>query len=136
MNRTPDQAMTEVALTLDKIRSTLAASLEQTHNAVRLRGARCIGVGNKDGRAMAWGAAGRLVGWSIRAVDKPATVALRDSRRAGQGEVVAFIDLPSASSTQTIWLGPGGVSFTDGLYLEVLTADATVQGSVYVGAVD
>lgn len=123
-------AAADITAAVREAREAVDAGLTQFHNAVRLQGARYVGVGASSGRFMAWGAAGRLVGWSLRAVGVPTTLVVRDSRTAGIGEIIAEVSL-AAGAAETIWLGPG-VSFTDGLYLDV--AAGVIEGAVYVGA--
>lgn len=122
-------AAADITQAVQEAREAVDVGLAQFHNAVRLQGARYVGVGASAGRFMAWGAPGRLVGWSLRAVGVPTTLVVRDSRTAGIGEIVAEIVL-AADTTQTIWLG-SGVSFTDGLYLDVVAG--VIEGAVYIG---
>lgn len=109
---------------------TALAGLAEFHNAIRLQGARYVAVAGAAGRVLASNAPGRLLGWSFHeTAGAIATVLLRDSRDPG-GEVVAFLDLPAGGS-DTVWLGPAGVSLTEGLYVDVFAGD--VQGTVYLG---
>jgi hypothetical protein len=84
------------------------------------------------GRPLAWAGAGRLVGWSVKSGDGASVVRLRDSRQPGEGDVIGVLRL-DIGEAQTVWLGPGGVSVTEGLYVDVV---GDVEGSVYLGAVD
>lgn len=118
------------ALQGDRIRDEIRAGLQETSNALRLRGAR-----NRPlyPDALVWGGPGRLVGWSIRATGGAVSVTLHDGRDTA-GEVLAVIDVPAGESTQGALPG-GGVSITEALYADVSGAGA-VQGSIYLGAVD
>lgn len=122
-------AAVQITQAVAEAREAVDVGLAQFHNAIRLQGARYVGVGAGGGRFMAWGAAGRLVGWSLRAVGAPATLVLRDSRTAA-GEIIAEVSL-AAGATETVWLH-AGVSFTDGLYVDVVDP-GVVEGAVYIG---
>ena len=123
-------ALLAVPMELQRITSELRAGLTEYHNGQRITGDRYIPAG---GRAMAWGGAGRLTGWSVQAVGGPVKVLLRDGRTA-DGEVLAVIDLvEEESDTQS--LSRGGVAFPEGLYLDRSGA-GTLLGAVWIGAVD
>lgn len=128
------EATNPLLLELERVRTELATGLQEFHQGTRLQGARYVGVG-AGGRTMAWGGQGRLVGWSLRATGGSVTVVLRDSR-TDSGDILAMVEL-AAEASETIWLGPGGVSFVEGLYVEALSDDGGVlQGAVWLGAVD
>jgi hypothetical protein len=123
-------AIAAIPLEIDRIRSTFEAGLAQFTGTSRLDAARYLPAG---GRALAWDGRGRLVGWSLQAVDGPVTLIVRDGRDE-HGEPVAVVDLADAQ-TATVWLGPGGVSCPNGLYLD-RTGAGTLAGAVWLGAVD
>jgi hypothetical protein len=76
---------------------------------------------------------GRIVGWSLReTAGQPYTVRLRNGDNPA-ADVVAVIT-GVAGSGDTKWLGPGGVSFTEGLYVELVAG--SVEGAIYLGAAD
>ncbi|WP_154793305.1 hypothetical protein [Occultella kanbiaonis] len=121
-----------IPLELERVKSELATGLQAFAGNTALQGARVLPVG-PTGRPLAWAGPGRLVGWSVRAGEAAAALTLRDSRQAGEGDVVAVLDVPAGESA-TVWLGPGGVSITEGLYVE--TAGDVTAGAVWLGAVD
>lgn len=124
------EAIARMLLAQEQLRTELASGLQQFHNGQRLQGARAVDVGPTGRGPLVWGGDGRLVGWSLRATgDDPVVVHLT----TGAGDVLAVLEV-AASSTQ--WFGPGGVSFADGLRLEVIGAAGDLAGAVYVGAVD
>lgn len=112
-------------LELQRISAELQSGLREFTGTSPLTGARVLAP-----RALAWAGAGRLVGWSLRSVGTVAQVTLRDGRDSS-GDVVAVIDL---AGSETIWLGPGGVTLTEGLYVE--TVSGAVTGALWLGAVD
>jgi len=124
-------AVARVALELERTRDALAVGLQAFHNGQRLQGARATDVG-PGGRRGTTGS-GRLVGWSLRAVGGALAVTLRDSRD-DSGEVLATINL-AADATHTVWLGPGGISFSEGVRI-VQSGAGTLEGAIYTGAVD
>lgn len=132
-------AIAGIPMEFERVRDELAEGVIQYHNAIPLQGARVITVGTAGGpglpggRTLACAAAGRLVGWSLRATGGHVTVVMRDGRDIG-GDPIGYCELDDTRS-ETIWLGSGGISFTDGLYVQVLGA-GTAQGAVYLGAVD
>lgn len=129
------------------------ANLADSVNGLTLRGARAIPIGTAPGgtlRAQGSGAAGRLVGWSLRESSGTAGVLVRifDGHDAN-GTLLATIPLAAATVGVT---GPefsietlpgGGVSITDGLVVVLsdplnLTTPATgtVEGSIWIGAAE
>lgn len=126
------EAIGRIPLELDRVRSELSTGLAQFHNSQRLTGARYVPVG-AGGRTLASAGAGRLVGWSVRAIGGAVSVTLRDAR-ADDGEVLAVLEL-AAGASQTDWFGPGGISFVEGLRVTATGAGA-LEGAVWLGAVD
>lgn len=120
----------------DALRAELAAGLAESRNGQRITGARLAPI---YPNTLAATSRGRLVGWSMReagdtltpAAPAPAVVTVHDGRDA-TADVVAVIPLSAGAGT-TQWLGPGGVSFGEAAYVEVV---GTVKGSLYFGAVD
>jgi hypothetical protein len=122
-------ALLAVPMEMQRIAQELRAGLAEFHNGTRITGARYVPVS----RQLAWGGSGRLVGWSVLAVDGPVTVQLRDGRDAS-ADVVAIIDLVAGES-ETMALSGGGVAFGEALYLDASGAGRLV-GAVHLGAVD
>lgn len=128
-------AIENIPLHLEQVRSELAVGLQTFHNGNRLQGARAVQVGVTGASTLAWAGAGRLVGWSLRATGGAVTVMIRDARTAAD-DFLACIELADSAS-ETIWLGEGGVSFGEGVYVQATAAGAgVIQGAVYLGAVD
>jgi hypothetical protein len=115
-----------------QLRAEIAAGMAQTTDAIRLRGARVVPL--RPGAALAHTGPGRLVGWSLRDLNVAGAsfVTLHDGRST-DGPVLAVIDLEAPTTTQTVWLGPGGVSITEAVFVSVT---GSVTGSLYIGAVD
>ncbi len=138
MSRTEErltQLVAELPLALERAVSQAAAEVQLTHQAVPLQGARYVAVGATGAASLAWAGAGRLLGWSLRATGGPVTVVLRDSR-ALSGEALAYVELDQDAS-ETIWLGPSGVSFIEGVFVQaVAPGDGVIQGALYLGAAD
>lgn len=125
-------AIASIPLALERVQAELRVGLGEFHNGLRLQGARHVAVG-AGGRALASAGSGRLVGWSLRAAGGAVTVTLRDGRDAS-GDVLAVLELADGA-TDTQWLGPGGVSFVEGLYVET-DGDGALTGAAWLGAVD
>lgn len=137
-NREIIAAIEAIPIRLEQVAAEVRAGLTEFKGTTRLQGARVVPIGAAGGRDLASTGEGRLVGWSLRATGAHATVVLRDSRGAATGDKIAFIDLPASALepvTETVWLGTGGISFTEGLFAEVITT-GDVQGALYLGAVD
>ena len=128
-------AISAIPLELSRIKSELREGLTEYHNGIALQGARYVKVGSGGGRSLACAGSGRLVGWSLRAITGAVTVTFADSRD-NSGDIFATIEL-AAGASDTRWFGPGGVSFGDGLYVQVsTTTSGVIQGAVWLGAVD
>lgn len=84
--------------------------------------------------AVNYAGAGRLVGWSVRASGGEVILDLYDGPGADPSRYLGAIDLASGAS-QTVWLGPAGVSVVESLYVAASGA-GTPLGSVWIGAVD
>jgi hypothetical protein len=140
LNDKIDQRVAEALLEVQKHTAQVAAGLAQFNNGIRLEGAR-----PRDASAhqRIWGGIGRLVGWSLYAKGGPVELLIRDARVSGTGDPLAGINLADGASS-VHWLGPGGVGFGDGVYLDVQGADATsiaasfakLRGTIWLGAVD
>jgi hypothetical protein len=124
--------LAQVPLELERLRNVTEAGLAQSHNSAPLTGARHL-VAGPAGRAMAWGGAGRLVGWSVRSTGGASTVTLRDSRDTS-GEIIAVINLV-AETSETQCLPAPGISFGEGLNATV-TGPGVLEGAYWLGAVD
>jgi hypothetical protein len=128
-----DGRLGEALLEVQQHSALIAAGLAQFQNGQRLRGARPLQI---NGHGRLWGGAGRLVGWSIVSIGGPVTILIRDSTVAGAGDVLAVIDVVDTES-ETQWFGPGGISFGEGVFLDVQAGSlTTLKGSVWIGAVD
>jgi hypothetical protein len=116
----------------DKTRTEMSAALAQSVRGQRIQGALPRKV---TPNATVYSAGGRLVGWSVKADAGPVEIIVHDGHDAS-GDVIAVIDLQDQEN-QTQWLGPGGISFVEGLYIECNgTGAAGLVGPVYLGAVD
>jgi hypothetical protein len=113
----------------------MQADLAQSLGGIMLRAARAVPVGTADGgTSMVSSSPGRLVGWSLRETTGSAgfTVRLRNGTDSGQPLIACVAG--AAGAVDTRFLAPGGVSFTEGLYVEILSG--TVEGVVYLGAAE
>ncbi len=124
-----DAALLAIPMELQHIGAKIAAGLTETHNGLRLTGARFHDVS----RRLVSTGSGRLVGWSVRATGGPVTVLLRNGRDSA-GDVMALIDLVDTES-DTQWFGPGGIAFPEALFLDQ-TGTGTLTGALWLGAVD
>jgi hypothetical protein len=119
-----------VATEGQRTRLELASALAESVRGLRIDGALPRVV---RANASNYSAGGRLVGWSVQATGGPVRILLHDGQDAS-GDVVAIVDLADQEN-QSQWMGPGGVSFVDGLYAEC-TGTGALTGSVWIGAVD
>jgi hypothetical protein len=117
----------------------MRADVAETVGGVMLRAARPVPLTVLPTRLAT--SPGRLVGWSLRIPvfgTNPAVIKLRDGQDAG-GDLIAAINLPAASS-DTKMLPGGGISFSNGLFVELVTTGGTletaVEGAIYLGAAD
>lgn len=116
----------EVLTAFDRLRTTLSVS----NLAVALQGAEVRPVRTGAVSTQVSGSAGRVMGWSFReTAGGNATLYLRDGRDAS-ADVVTVIQLGAHESTRDSYF-PGGLSFVQGLYLDV--AVGAIEGSVYLG---
>lgn len=121
-----------VAAEGERTRLEIAAGLAETLRGLRIDGARYRPI---IPNAVNDNAAGRLVGWSLRADDGPVVVTLHDGLSADADPIATIALAADTSDTATIM--PAGVSYVDGLYAEVTTANGgTVAGALWIGAVD
>lgn len=133
---TPEKSTREI----DYVRwlQQMQTDLTETLGGVMLRGARPVQVGTAAGGTMRpTSAPGRLVGWSLRETGGTAAAVVRmyDGRDA-TAPLVAVVTL-SQGTSGTDWLSPGGVSLTEGLYLELVGGlSQLVEGVVYLGAAE
>lgn len=125
------EKIAEALLEVEKHTAEVAVGLAQWQNGNRLTGARPL---SASAHPRLYGGSGRLVGWSLFASGGPVTVLVRDSRVTGDGDVLAAFSLVDGEDAQQ-WMGPGGISFGEGIFLEKTGAGALV-GSVWIGAVD
>lgn len=122
-----------VVLESQLTRDQLGATFAQT-----LRGNRLDGALSRPLRvnAINYGANGRLVGWSLRAVAADVTVTLHDGQST-DADTIATVFIPSGTSSNVGTPG-SGIGFVDALYAEVTLSVATgsVVGALWFGAVD
>ena len=142
-------------LELMRVIQQLQANLADSVNGVTLRGALPVPVGGPVGganngatlRPLANGA-GRLVGWSIResSLVGPVLVRFFDGPDAN-GRLIDAVPLASGAaaapgSTSRVWYGPGGLSLTAGLFIQLTALDGVsaavgaIEGDVFLGSVD
>lgn len=134
----PDE--TEPAQEIDLVRwaMQMRADVAETVGGVMLRAARPVPLTVLPTRIST--SPGRLVGWSLRIPvfgTNPAVLKFHDGADTG-GDLVAVVNLPAASSDTKLLPG-GGVSFSNGLYVELVTGanlETAVEGCVYLGAAD
>lgn len=135
----PDQAEPDSQIEYIRWLSQMQTDLAQSIGGITLQAARphTLSLGTATGSQLS-GVAGRLVGWSIResAGVNPLVVRLRNGADASQ-PIIAEVYAP-AGQVSNQWMPPG-VSFTEGLYLEVVTGtglSTSIEGAVYLGAAD
>jgi hypothetical protein len=111
------------------------ASLENAY-AQTLRGTRIDGALARPFRPNAenYSGAGRLVGWSLRAVTADVTITFRDGRSV-DADPIATVVIPVGKSDNNSMPG-AGVAFVDTLYADVTTAGGTVVGATWLGGPD
>lgn len=85
------------------------------------------------------GSPGRLVGWSVRETTgtNPYVIRLHNGDNSGADLVAAITG--SQGTADNKWFGPGGISFTEGLYVELVTGAGlsnSVEGVIFLGAAD
>ena len=116
--------------------SDLNDSLQQLHagvktsNAIRRVGAETRPIINSANTSISRNL-GRLAGYSIRETSGTASavVRIRDGFD-NTGDILLTISLTAAESTRD-WFMPGGIAFTIGCYLEVVSG--AVEGAVFLG---
>lgn len=125
---------------VDKLADAFVRESEKTRLALEegfrgsLRGQRLTGALPRpvQGNAVTYSAGGRLLGWSVLATGGPVRFVLHDGIDT-TGDVLAIIDLVD-SENETVWFGPGGVSFSVGLYLEQI-GTGVPTGTMFIGPV-
>jgi hypothetical protein len=130
---TPDQ--NEPVREIDLIRWTaqMRADVAETLGGIMLRGARPVEITAVP--TLLSGSPGRLVGWSIHETSGSSGFNIRFRNGTDAAQPLIACSTGTAGATDTKWLNPGGVSFTEGLYLEFV-AGTSVEGTVYIGAAD
>jgi hypothetical protein len=118
------------AVAAETIRASIAAGLAETRNALRVTGARNVPV--YANTPLNSGPA-RLVGWSLRETSGAAAQVTVYDARTADGDVLAVLNLPANGASNHGLPGPG-VTATEAVYFAV--SGGTVQGSLYLGAVD
>jgi hypothetical protein len=115
-----------VLLEGERTRAALGAGLQETQRGLRVDGAASKPVAENR---VNYNGARRLVGWSLRAVTADVVVNIRDGVNTG-ADVLASFTVTVAGPGSTVSLPGGGVSFTDGLFVET----TTTGGGSLVGA--
>lgn len=105
----------------------------QSLNGVLLRGARAVPIGLSAGGTVQPSVSnGALVGYALRETSGAATATVELRQHNAAGDLLIPIKL-AAGATTIMWLAPGGVSYSDGLFVVVTGA---VDGSVFLRAGD
>jgi hypothetical protein len=135
----PDQAEPEGDIQFVRWLSQMQTDLAQSIGGITLQAARphTLTLGSATGSQLS-GVAGRLVGWSVRETGGVNPLAARLRNGADNAQPIIAEIYAEAGKVDTKWLPPG-VSFTEGLYLEVVTGtglSTSIEGTVYIGAAD
>lgn len=85
------------------------------------------------------GSPGRLMGWSVRETigTNPYVIRFHNGSDAAADLVAMITGGPGTADNK--WFGPGGISFTEGLYVEVVNGGGlsqSIEGVVHLGAAD
>ncbi|WP_405889593.1 hypothetical protein OG762_52420 (plasmid) [Streptomyces sp. NBC_01136] len=133
---TPDE--TEPVQQAEVVRwlSQMRADMAETLGGIMLRSVRPVPITALP--TLMSSSPGRLVGWSLHESTgaNPFVVKFHNGSDAAQ-DVVA-ISGGGGGTVDTKWFG-GGISFTEGLFVEILTGGGlsqAVEGTVYLGAAD
>jgi hypothetical protein len=134
----PDDQVQEV----DYVRwlMQMSADLATSLGGVMLQGALPVPIGSAPGGSVRpLSSPGRIVGWSLHETGgtNPAVMRVWDGRESGTKPLV-YVSIP-ASGTDNRWLGTGGISVTDALFIEFAAGGSlsqSVEGVLYLGAVD
>jgi len=121
------ERIADALLEVEKHTAEVAVGLAKWRNGQMLTGARAL---NAADHARRWGGSGRLLGWSVKATGGAVQTLIRDGRASGDGDIIAIIDLVDGES-ETIPLGPDGISFGEGLYLDKTGAGSLI-GAVWI----
>lgn len=130
MTENVQAALLSLPMELERLGAKLATGLSESHNGQRVTAARPLHI---RASPKLWNGSGRLVGWSIFA-HGAVQVVIRDGRDA-DADPVAVAKL-AAGQSETIWLGPGGISMGEGVYLDVAPGVESIEGAVWLGVVD
>jgi hypothetical protein len=115
----------------DRTRARLEDSFAQTVRGLRIDGALARPF---RPNAENYSGAGRLVGWSLRAVTADVTITFRDGRGVDSDPIATVVVAAGKSDNNSM---PGaGVAFVDALYAEVTTAGGTIVGATWLGGPD
>lgn len=128
------------ALQGDQLRAEIAAAMQATTNALKMRGAIPKTPPAGAGSALLLAAPGVLMGWTLRNSAGVGNVTLnlwdsRDTSGQADRQLVGTCSIGASSDWQQAeaWFGPGGVSFGDALTAEVLaTGGGLLAGVVYL----
>lgn len=134
---TPDEEQEPREIDVIRWLSQMQADVVESVGGIMLRSARPVPLTVLPTQVS--GSPGRLVGWSFRETvgTNPYVIRFHNGPDAA-ADLVAMIT-GSAGTADNKFFGPGGVSFTEGLYVELVTGaglSAAVEGVVYLGAAD
>lgn len=135
----PDQPDPDREIEYVRWLSQMQTDLAQSIGGITLQGARpvTLTLGSSTGSVLST-VGGRLVGWSIRETGGVNPLVLRFRNGGDSGQPVIATAYAPAGQVTAPWMPPG-VSYTEGLYLEVVTGtglSTSLEGAVYLGAAD
>jgi hypothetical protein len=117
--------------------SQMRADLAETVGGIMLRAARPVEVSVLP--TLLSSSPGRLVGWSLRETSGTDPFVVRFRGGTDEGQPLIATAAAAAGTVDTQWLPGGGISLTEGLFVELVAGDglsAEVEGTVYLGAAD
>lgn len=117
--------------------SQMRADVAESVGGVMLRAARAVPLTVLPTIVSA--SPGRLVGWSVRETVGTNPYVLRFHNGDNSGADLCAMVTGGAGTADSKWFGPGGISFTEGLYVEIVTGaglSTAVEGVVFLGAAD
>lgn len=133
----PDEVEPLSEINVARWLSQMRADMAETLGGIMLRSARAVPLTVVP--SLLSGSPGRLVGWSLHETTgaNPWLVKLHNGTDSG-AEVVAIAG-GGGGTVDTKVFSAGGISFTEGLYLEVVTGaglSGAIEGAIYLGAAD
>jgi hypothetical protein len=134
---TPDEVEPVREVDLIRWASQMRADVAESVGGVMLRAARAVPLTVLPTILSA--SPGRLVGWSVRETTGANPYVLRFRNGDNVGADLCAMVTGSQGTADNKWFGPGGISYTEGLYVEIVTGaglSSTVEGVVFLGAAD